>query len=176
LTSDIDYRKLYFLILKFSIKIGYTDVKHEEFDEIDEIDEDDLMDYCEDIDDFRIYDTSLNLIINNEEHTLTADKYDDDNKEEIRPKEGKIIVVTDERGFTFNDFPNDYGEEASWFCENLKNDIESNSVDIEGFKYKKDFDSFWEYKGEEIKAYITCDMSSTETVAVLIDGQEMMSS
>ncbi len=162
--------------MKFSIEIGYTDVKHEEFDDIDEIDEDDLMDYCEDIDDFRIYDTSLKLIINDEEHTLTADKYKEDNEKEIRPKDGKIIVVTDERGFTFKDFPNDYGDEASWFCEALKNDIETNLVDIKEFKYKKDFNSFWEYKGEEIQAFITCDMSSTETVSVLIDGQEVMTS
>ena len=125
--------------MKFSIQIGYTDVKHEEFDDIDDIDEDDLMGYCSDIDDFRIYDTFIQLVINDKEHTLTANKYDDDNKEEIRPKEGKIIVVTDERGFRFDDFPNDYGEEASWFCESLKNDIDTNSIDLKEFKYKKDY-------------------------------------
>tara|TARA_Y100001968_G_C19037968_1_gene563026 strand:+ start:91 stop:579 length:489 start_codon:yes stop_codon:yes gene_type:complete len=161
--------------MKFSIQIGYTDVKHEEFDDIDDIDEDDLMGYCSDIDDFRIYDTLIQLVINDKEHTLTANKYDDDNKEEIRPKEGKIIVVTDERGFRFDDFPNDYGEEASWFCESLKNDIDTNSIDLKEFKYKKDYNSTWEYKGEEIQAYITCDMSSSENVSVLIDGDEIMS-
>tara|TARA_Y100001978_G_scaffold98109_1_gene87902 strand:+ start:237 stop:734 length:498 start_codon:yes stop_codon:yes gene_type:complete len=161
--------------MNFSIEIGYVDVKHEEFESIDEIDADDLYSYCTDIDDFRIYDTKLIIVLNGKEHIFEAKEYDDDNKSEIRPKEGKIIVVTDERGYKFNDYPNDYGEEAAWFCETLKIDLDANSVDLKQFKYKKDYDSTWEYKGEEIIAYITCDMSSTENVSVLIDGDEIMS-
>ena len=158
--------------MKFSIEIAYTDIKYEEFDDIDDIDEDDLMSYCEDIDDDRIYDTTLSLVINDKEHKLTAEEFNAKKQEALRSSEGNVIVVTDERGYRFDDFPNDYGEEASWFCESLRKDIESNSVVLEEFKYH---DGIWSYKDDGIDAYITCDMSSEESVTVFVDGDEVMS-
>ena len=157
-------------------------MRYENFEDINEIDEDNLMEYCEDIDDYRFFDTTLIVKINGKEHVLTAKKYDDKIKEMLNPKEGKVIVITDQRGYCFDDFPNDYGDEEGWICEALKKDIETDSVSIEDFEYLgsslgtiKGSGSCWCYKNDGIDAYISSDMGSMESVTVFVDGDEVMS-
>ena len=168
--------------MQFSIELGFTDMKYEKFDDIDDIDEDNLFDYCEDIDDYKFYNTTLILNINGEEHTLTAEEYDEKIYDILNPSKGKIIVIKDEREYCFDNYPNDYGDVDGWICESLKNDIENNSVDVKNFKYLgngiepiKGSGSCWSYKGEGIEAYISCDMGSEESVNVFIDGEKVMS-
>jgi len=169
--------------IRFSINLGYTEGKYPELDELDGLDEDSLTNLMSGAgDDFFIYDTELSMTINDRDIKISSLEGKELADSMIRPAEGKVIVYTDSRRCTFSEFPFDYGEVNSpdhgWECEPLKKDIIRNKVEEDAFKYiaEEPSDMHWEYKNVLIRAWISCDVSSNETVEVLEDGSIIMSS